>query len=49
MLAMMEAANSEYELNALLRNEYRALGIELPYNGKFDDFMDDTSSVLEFR
>ena len=49
MLAMMEATNNEDELNTLLRNEYKALGIELPYSGDFDDFMNDTSSVLEFK
>ena len=49
MLIMMEATNSEYELTILLRNEYTALGFELPYNGNFDDFMNDTSSVLEFK
>ena len=49
MLAMMEAANTEDELNTLLRSEYKALGIELPYSGDFDDFMDDASSVLEFK
>ena len=49
MLAMMEAADREDELNTLLRSEYRALGIELPYSGDFDDFMNDTSSVLEFK
>lgn len=49
MLAMMETANSNDDLNALLRNEYKALGIELPYSGEFDDFMNDASSVLEFK
>ena len=49
MLAMMESTNSEDELNVLLRNEYKALGIELPYSGEFDDFMNNTSSVLEFK
>lgn len=49
MLAMMESANTEDELNTLLRSEYKALGIELPYSGDFDDFMNDASSVLEFK
>ena len=49
MLVMMEAAQTEDELNVLLRSEYKALGLELPYNGSFDDFMNDTSSVLEFK
>lgn len=49
MLAMMETTNSEDELNILLRGEYKALGINLPYSGDFDVFMNDTSSVLEFK
>ena len=46
---MMEATNNDDELNTLLKSEYKALGIELPYSGDFDDFMNDTSSVLEFK
>lgn len=49
MLAMMEEANSEDELNVLLKSEYKALGIDLPYSGDFDAFMNDASSVLEFK
>lgn len=49
MLAMMDEANSEDELMPLLRSQYTALGIELPYIGDFDDFMNDDSSVLEFK
>jgi len=49
MLTMMEATNNDDELNTLLKSEYKALGIELPYSGDFDDFMNDTSSVLEFK
>lgn len=49
MLAKMESTSSEDELNILLKNEYKALGIELPYNGDFDDFMNDNSSGLEFK
>lgn len=49
MLTMMETTNNEDEMNALLRSEYEAIGIELPYSGDFDNFMNDTSSVLEFK
>lgn len=49
MLAMLENTNSEEEMNLLLLNEYKALGIKLPFNGDFDDFMKDESSVLEFK
>lgn len=49
MLAMLENTNSEEEMNLLLLNEYKALGIKLPFSGDFDDFMKDESSVLEFK
>ena len=49
LLAMLEKTNNEDELNTLLRNEYEVLGIELPYSGDFDDFMNDASSMLEFK
>lgn len=49
MLALLEVANSEDQLNVLLRNEYEALDLELPYSGAFDDFMNDSSLVLEFK
>ena len=46
---MIENTNSKDELNVILRNEYKALGIKLPYNGDFDDFMNDSFSVLKFK
>lgn len=49
MLAGIEKANSEDELNMLLIKEYKEFGVELPYNGDFDDFMNDTFSELEFK
>lgn len=49
LLTMMERTNSEDELNILLKNEYKVLGIQLPYEGDFDDFMNNNSSVLEFK
>lgn len=49
MLAGMEIISNEYELNILLRYEYETLGIVLPYKGEFEDFMEDASSVLEFK
>lgn len=49
LAAMMEKTSSEEDLNIILINEYQALGIPLPYSGSFDDFMNDSSSVLEFR
>lgn len=48
-LALMENIDSEDELNSLLRKEYETLGIQLPYKGDFDDFMNDSSSELEFK
>lgn len=41
-LALMEEVDNEDELNALLRKEYETLGIQLPYEGDFDDFMSDS-------
>lgn len=49
MLAELEKATSKEELNMLLKKEYVERGFELPYSGKFDDFMNDTVSVLEFK
>ena len=49
MLVLMEKTKNEDELNILLRNEYSKLGFKLPYEGNFDDFMKDKSSVLEFK
>lgn len=49
MLVMMEYINSNEEMNLLLKSEYKALGIQLPYSGDFDDFMKDKSLVLEFK
>ena len=49
MLTLLEGADSEENLNTILANEYKTLGISLPYKGTFDDFMNDSSSVLEFK
>lgn len=49
MMALLERAETEEDLNIVLVSEYKALGIELPYKGSFDDFMNDSSSVLEFK
>lgn len=49
MLVMLENTKSEEEMNLLLKNEYKALGINLPYSGDFDSFMKDESSILEFK
>ena len=48
-MAAFAQAGSESELTALLQKEYASLAIPLPYAGSFDDFMDDPSSVLEFK
>lgn len=49
MISVLELTTNEDELNILLKNEYKLLGIEFPYSGDFDDFMNDSSSVLEFK
>lgn len=49
MVQLLESASSEEDLNKILREEYRLLGIELPYKGSFDGFMSDETAVLEFK
>lgn len=49
MLMLMEKAETEEELNIMLKKNYQVLGLPLPYDGDFDDFMKDSSSVLEFK
>ena len=49
LLSMIEKTHNEDQLNSLLVNEYRELGIELPYTGSFDEFMNNSSSYLEFK
>ncbi|MHD0317891.1 hypothetical protein [Fusobacterium sp. THCT1E2] len=49
LLTLMEKTNNEDELNVLLRNEFMIHGFQFPYSGNFDDFMNDSSSVLEFK
>lgn len=49
MLMLLEDAESEEQLNAILINEYKTLGISIPYKGSFDEFMNDSSAVLEFK
>ena len=48
-ISMMENTSNEEDLNDLLKYECKQLGIELPYEGTFDDFMKDKSTVLEFK
>ena len=49
LLKVLEAVNSEEEINVLLKNKYRELGFELPYEGDFDDFMEDRTAVLSYN
>lgn len=49
MVVLLEGVETEEALNNVLRNEYIALGFELPFNGDFDDFMNDSISILEFK
>lgn len=49
MLMLMEKAETEEELNIILKKNYQVLGLPLPYDGDFDDFMKDSSSILEFK
>ena len=45
----MDKAKTHDDLSQILLNEFKIQKIRLPYEGKFDDFMKDRSSVLEFR
>lgn len=49
LISMFENTNSEAQLNALLKNEYESIGLSLPYKGNFGKFMEDSSTVLEFK
>lgn len=49
MCIMLEVTDSEDKLNVLLQNEYNVLGLECPYRGSFNDFMNDKYSILEFK
>ena len=49
IIGLLENADSKDKLNNILRKEYEALGIRLPYEGDFNDFMNDSSSILEFK
>ncbi|MEJ5257221.1 MAG: hypothetical protein WHS64_03125 [Fervidobacterium sp.] len=48
-LELLERAETEEQLNMVLKGEYERLGISQPYNGNFDDFMKDPKSRLEFK
>lgn len=49
ILALLEKADSGEALNIVLRCEYKALGFELPYDGDFNDFMNNSSTTLVFK
>ena len=50
LLAGLETANSEEELNIVLRKSYESLGLVLPYEGDFDkNVMQNPSAVLVFK
>ncbi len=49
MMKGIENARTEDELNVLLKKECDVIGLQLPYNGDFNDFMHDKSSRLEFK
>lgn len=49
MVAKLGEVSSEKEMNRLLKEEYEALGLRLPWQGDFDSFMRDKSTKLEFK
>ncbi len=46
---LIESANNEDELNAVLKTSIRQMGFELPWEGDFDSFMGDRSNKLVFE
>lgn len=46
---LIDKAQTHDDLGQILINEFETHKIQLPYEGKFDDFMKDGSSILEFR
>ena len=48
-VTLIEKADSEDELNIVLKKAYKALGLELPYKGNFNEFMQDKSNKLVFK
>ena len=49
LLSLLEKVESEEDLTNVLRNEYKSLGLELPYEGNFNDFMESNDSILVFK
>ena len=48
-LAGMQNARTERELTCVLERELVQMGSEKPYQGNFEDFMQDPNAVLRFR
>ncbi len=48
-ILLMKQANGENELNHLLKMEYEKQGIPMPYDGTFNEFMEDGRIPLIFR
>ena len=49
MMAALENIHTEKELNVVLLNMFDKLGIEKPYKGSFDAFMQNKNERLEFK
>lgn len=49
MTTRLKAIQTEEELIVLLKNEYKAIGFELPWKGEFNNFMTDNAAKLEFK
>lgn len=44
----LENAESEQEINNILKDAYKQLHIKLPWEGDFDEFMSDKNNRLVF-
>lgn len=49
MITQIERVDNENELNILLKLECKLQGISLPYEGEFNDFMQDRNGKLVFQ
>lgn len=49
LTSKLEMADTEEKMNRMLKTEFVSMGIQLPYKGEFNDFMNDKNAVLEFK
>lgn len=49
LVKSIDAAKDQTELNVLLKNALKTIGIEIPWGDDFNTFMNDKSKVLQFE